>query len=1044
VAKSKPEGKCFTGISLVSLLIVTLLCLFIAPTTPTAASPEADKWTRVNIPTEGSAGNWVLANGSDIQYPTAATDGSLYAYAQGLTYTLYKSTDGGYNWRHIGNVQDSIVAIATSPQDADFICYATSSDVYLSTNGGGTFSSLPANPGGAGSNNVEITTIDIAWVNGHIIIAGTRDTDSGQYGGVYTLDREQVVASWADTNLGSYDVYAVAASPNFTTDRQIVAVVTNETDTLVTTRFGDAVWGASVGNAILDKDNSGTPTPIVVADSAAIAFPGDYEADASSDNYLQFIAIDTGTGTGDVFKIKGAEAPEGSVATDLNVGAGWGLNNVDVTGLAASGDSVSATLLAGSANNTRTYFSNDGGTGWTRSRKMPTGDNTTYVLSLPDSGKAYVATSGGESAFSVSQGSGDTWSQISLIDTGISTIVDLAPSPSYSQDETMFMLTFGSEHSLWQSTDGCTTWERIFTSTAPGVDSLALIQLSPQYGTDSQVLFLAGSSNGNPAIWKSTSNGQSFSVYTTRDPTTGNSISIDTWALVSDTELFLGSFDGSNGRVYRSTNGGFSFLEGALCGSQSLNSITLSPDYSQDETILIGNSSGWVYQSGDNGVSFTPMPHYATSAPLTGALTVACDPEFASNNIIYAASITADEGVYRFTIGTSSEWDSIDGTLPSGGKLNQVVVSPDGTLYAANSKAGGGTERCLNPTYSLGPTFETVTRGVSDDSTLTGLWQHEDRLWSIDTTNVKLMTFTESLVAPVNLLSPVEEEQGIGIITNHTIINVRVDWEAWSGATSYEWQLDYDTDFSSVPSGFEGSTKASMVRLPTLEPATTYYWRVRATAPVLSPWSDKWSFTTSLDSETVTLRAEIPEAGATEVSISPLFQWSAVAGADGYEVLVCTDADFDNPSITKVGDYALSSTAWQCNVKLMHETTYYWKVRAVSASTHSAWSASSTFTTESAPAPPEESSPEPPVTTALQPKAHTTPPLLLPPPTGFQSNMLTLPPTAPPLPPPAPVPAQAPAPSSPELTPYLMGALFLIILLLLITILILAVRMSNR
>ncbi len=132
------------------------------------------------------------------------------------------------------------------------------------------------NPGGAGSNNVEITSIDVSYLGYYIIVVGTRDTDNAEYGGIYTLD-ESMPSTWTDTNLGSYDVYAVALSPNFPADRQLVAVVTDETDTLVTTKVGDAGWGATTGDARLDKDNSGIPTSVAVATSADIAFPEDYD-----------------------------------------------------------------------------------------------------------------------------------------------------------------------------------------------------------------------------------------------------------------------------------------------------------------------------------------------------------------------------------------------------------------------------------------------------------------------------------------------------------------------------------------------------------------------------------------------------------------------------------------------------------------------------------------------------------------------------------------------------------------------------------------------
>ena len=488
-----------------SVVVLLLLVSLFFPifTEPAAASSDDEvRWARVNLPAEGKAGNWVLADGSDARHLAVAVDGTIYAYGEGLTYTLYQSKDSGYSWSYIGNVQDSIVAIAASPVAAGTIYYATASDVYRSTDGGKNFESLPSNPGGAGSNNLEITAIDITRLNHNLIAVATRDTDTAQFGGVYILDEGKVIPGWTDSNLGSYDAYAVAFSPNFAADRQLVAVVTDETDTMVTTKSGDSGWGAATGNARLDKDNSGVPTPVAVTTSAAIAFPGNY--DATSTDYVQFIAIDTGSGNnGDVYKINAVEAPANSVATDLNIGAAYGLNNIDITGLSVTGATADASLLAGAADSAQTYFSRDGGSTWTKSSKEPTGGSKTYVLltsEFSSSGIAFTATSGSGSAFSISRDSGTTWNQVSLIDTEISNIIDLAPSPDYKQDNTLFMLTFDSEYSLWRSLNDGAIWERIFASSLTNVDSIDLIELSPQYDGGSQVVYIAGSSSGNPTI----------------------------------------------------------------------------------------------------------------------------------------------------------------------------------------------------------------------------------------------------------------------------------------------------------------------------------------------------------------------------------------------------------------------------------------------------------------------------------------------------------------------------------------------------------------
>ena len=115
-------------------------------TNQATASPDEVKWSPVNIPAEGRAGNWVLAAGSDVQHLTMAIDGTLYAYVKGPTYTLYKSTNGGYSWSYIGNVTNNIVDIATSPHDANLVYYATTSGVYRSNDGGKTFTHA-AKPG---------------------------------------------------------------------------------------------------------------------------------------------------------------------------------------------------------------------------------------------------------------------------------------------------------------------------------------------------------------------------------------------------------------------------------------------------------------------------------------------------------------------------------------------------------------------------------------------------------------------------------------------------------------------------------------------------------------------------------------------------------------------------------------------------------------------------------------------------------------------------------------------------------------------------------
>ncbi|MFC1952898.1 hypothetical protein ACFLWR_02055 [Chloroflexota bacterium] len=256
-------------------------------------------------------------------------------------------------------------------------------------------------------------------------------------------------------------------------------------------------------------------------------------------------------------------------------------------------------------------------------------------------------------------------------------------------------------------------------------------------------------------------------------------------------------------------------------------------------------------------------------------------------------------------------------------------------MYAENSQSvdtsliQGGFERSLNPAYSLGPAFETLTDGLEDGVNLNGLWLQNNQLWSIDTQNTRLMTFIDKLAKPVAMIKPLYEASATGTE------NVVLEWEPLNGAIEYEWQIDYDTDFSAVPTGFEGNTKASRARLPELDANTVYCWRVRAIAPMYSKWSDEWHFSTGLGPSVNAPELYSAKAGVEGIPLKPLFQWSAIAGADNYEIVISTDYTFGNPIILKIGEYSLPSTAWKSTTNLENNTTYYWKVRAKGSDSHS-------------------------------------------------------------------------------------------------------------
>jgi len=975
-----------------ALALTILSSLVFSPLTAKALGPDEPlKFNRLDIPQPGQAGGWVLASGSDVPLLTLAGDGTLYAYGKGLAQTLYKSTDGGYHWQAVGRVSDNIVALAVASGDGQKIYYATTSNVYRSTDGGDTFLRLPQ-PGGAGSGNVEITALAVGG-DPLVLAVATRDTDSGQYGGVYTIE-DSLPLAWTDSGLAGYDIYAVAFSPDTPSNREMVAVATDETDTIATTRAGNGGWGTNIADARLNRDNSSPPVAVAVTGGAVITFP-EYDGDGLGVSPL-FVAINAGSERGDVYRIDRTDVSGNSTATDLDIGSGYGLANLDVASLAVSGVADNATLLAGLANSSQIYLSQDGDREWRRSSRMPTGGGTTRVVMAADfttSHQAYAATSGTESAVSRTSDGGLTWGQTGLIDTTISKIADVGVSPAYEEADTVFILIWGGAQGLWRRDPG-EKWERVFSSALTGVDSLSGVRLSPNFGNGSQTIFLAGASSGNTAIWRSKDGGRNFeSARVTADPANGGNFAVDAWTLGPDDTLLVAGWN-SAAKLYRSDDGGWSYSAGTPVGTNHLKSIALSPGYPGDGSILLGDAVGWVYLSQDEGKTFQPLPADAAAAPLFGNLSVAFAPDFEKSGTVYAASTTADKGIYRFKVGHDYKWQSIDSTLASGSSISKICLSPEGVLYAGNLKSGGGLERSINPDNNLGAGFETVTRGLETTAKLDNLWLAGGRLWATDSINKWLLTYHDTLTIPPVLKSPEDGAEGLGTLSNFQIANLTLDWEALEGASEYRWQIDSDTDFSSVPSGFEGTTGASQARLPRLEPATEYHWRVRATSPVLSPWSETRSFTTGLGTTEAAPRLLYPQAGEQQVVLRPVFQWEAVAGATAYELAVSDEPAFNNQLLLKAGATAINSTAWQPDVELAPGKVYYWRVRAIGDGTTSLWSATRAFTT--APVPASQTAPTittPPVPPPEQ-TASPVPPTGQPAATDSPGAKETTPPTA--------------------------------------------------
>lgn len=916
------------------LLALLILALFASsiPFAQTVSAVDYAQWTPLNLPTEGVTGKWVLANGSDIRQLTMASDGTLYCYANpsGTTNTLFKSSDSGRSWTTAGGIIDVITDIVVLQQDVNTIYFATSSKVFRSSDAGKTFTSL-TDPGGAGSGNVSITSIDVVR-NGstNMVAVSTKDNDAGQFGGVFLLDESKIGGDWVNTNIGNYDVCRVVFSPNYASDRQLIAVATDETDTLLTSSINTSSWGQMIGTAYIAG---------IVPITASIAFTEKYNA--LENNSCYYIGIDAGANAGDVYKVKQAFTPNASLVVDLNAGSPDNMAGVDITSLAINGN----TVLAGCARSAQVYITNNSGDTWNTAAKQPTGQNTTCVLISPEfttQHKAFAVTCGTESAFSCSADGGVSWNQISLIDSKISEIHDVA-TPSLTS---LFILTNNADnlkHSLWRTSDGGKNWDRIFCSIYTGLEKLRLVKTIPQYSITSPSILVAGQKDGLQVMWKSDNNGDTFSQRPT--PCT-----VDTWVVIDNNSWFISGYDGSKGLVYRTANAGNFYSAPVEIGFQRSYSLVLSPDYVHDKTIIAGNTIGQVYLSEDNGDSFRLIGQQLPLTTGIGRVNVAFDTKFSENKIIFASTdakvtSTSKERIFRFTVGQSANWQSVNGSLPENTTIKQLTVASDGTLYALNTQAvlavdkKGGVVRSLNPAQPS-PTFETMLRGLDDTTILKMFSASGNTLYTTDN-NTRLITFADSLTLPVTLTFP--ENKALGVDTASLVLK----WQTLNGATEYEWQVADKPEFTNILPTLTGTSESASARVTSLTPATNYYWRVRATKPFLSQWSEGLTFTTVPGGTNVVPLLAFPEPGA-KTGPKPVFQWGTITYASKYELLVAKDTAFSDIVIEKCGDKALSSNAWESDVSL-DSATYYWKVRACSNDSLGAWSAVSVFSIDPAP-----------------------------------------------------------------------------------------------
>ena len=749
--------------------------------------------------------------------------GNLYDLEPGV---IYKSTDTGESWSGITlpDDADSVQLVAVAPGDSDIVVIAANmTEVYITTDGGTTWGDLEFT--GVSDGVINDITISAESAGIHYIALAGQDADSAE---VWRYNIGAAAPAWTGisaTGAGfetANTAAAVAFSPNFPSD-QVLAVVTEVDDASTSTDYvklqlwseNQDVWNGFDGYPATIVDDAG----ITGLGAASISLDPEY---LGSDDAMRmaFIGL-TVLGDSDAQDESGIHRMDDTTHKALKTGA-----TVDIHSIAFDGTNLVAgrhgtnTAVWRCADPLATSPSVKGAS----SLKRPGGQNSVVVAWVGTD--VVAATSGDESAFAVSTNDGKAFNDISLIDTTLTNMTDVAVSPDGS---VVYMATDdGEDVSLWRS---AASWQRVLSGQGKAD---FIVRLTPD---DPDVVYIAD--KGTTSIYYSADGGtERWQARTSRYDVQDLAVETD-----GDVAYVLVAADG---KVSKSSNSGFTWgssKSSKLSGGNMIVSLG-------EDALLAASDDGYVSYSTDGGDSFTKIGKKVGD---TSADVVAIASGVADGDYVYAGLEDTNKDIYRWQLGTSTSWSSIYEDVGTGHNVYGMVLF-DNVLYAltANTTAtDSNVLRTLDPTdavsvsWSEAPKADVLFNIEPQGLRVTG---GSAKMWAIDTENDVLYGYTDTLaILGPELVGPAQGfEVNINPVSGYTM-DVTFSWLKPSDrVTAYELRLAFDSGFKEVAKKLYPESDSSTVGYVVghgaavstdLMPGDTYYWKVRVTEPLKSPWS---------------------------------------------------------------------------------------------------------------------------------------------------------------------------------------------------------------
>ncbi|MEM8484045.1 MAG: T9SS type A sorting domain-containing protein [Bacteroidota bacterium] len=275
------------------------------------------------------------------------------------------------------------------------------------------------------------------------------------------------------------------------------------------------------------------------------------------------------------------------------------------------------------------------------------------------------------------------------------------------------------------------------------------------------------------------------------------------------------------------------------------------------------------------------------------------------------------------------------------------VVS--GKVVKAIGSTGGGVHATLDAGYEIVPEFPEVRASASQPQDMIVTFDAVRQGYLSARTTQDISNGTEITLQMEQLLPGVPSAPLLLSPANGAVgileAGVSVAWLGDDLADYYAVQVSQSSEFTSVDFQQE-NLSGTTASITGLDPATTYFWRVRSTgADGTSEWSLAYRFTT-VDNGVPLPGIPAPEspANGTNNVVLPTAQlvWSTASNALNYNVQVATSSDFTGLILDAAALPATTTTT----PDLAGGTTYFWRVQANGEGGTGDWSNAYSFSTE--------------------------------------------------------------------------------------------------